>query len=203
MYKLLFMAVLSFTLIACSGANETAVAELETTSNTSIEAEEIEVEEDIMEQLPMPSTLEGAIDAYTPITMDFYNEFPTVLGAYALWNQSVGTSWNEINKVEKTSYGKIMKDPTAEYGKRLCVTGNIIEIETDRSLGEPIYNLGMNDNDFNIYRATAIESSGELVEGSNATLCGIVIGKLGYDNAAGGTTRAPYLFGIFDLPENK
>lgn len=61
----------------------------------------------------------------------------------------------------------------------------------------------MNDNEFNIYRATAVESSGELVEGSNATLCGIVIGKLGYDNAAGGTTRAPYLFGMFDLPENR
>lgn len=207
MYKIATVIILGLTLIACSNNEGETIVNAEATGDITTETIETSsstgAEQTLDDQLPMPPTLEGAIEAYTPNVMEFHNEFPTILGAYALWNEQIGFSWNEINLIEKTSYGKIMKDPITEYGKRLCVNGNIIEIETDRSLGEPIYNLGMTDNELNVYRATAVKSSGDLVEGSTTTLCGVVIGKLGYDNAGGGTTRAPYLFGMFDLPENK
>lgn len=186
----------------CSSGDEVVATEPEA-ATTVAEPVEVEDEEDIVHQLPMPATLEGAIEAYTPTQMEYHNEFPTIMAVYALWNQNVGTSWNEINLVEKTSYGKVMKDAVSEYGKRLCVTGNIIEIETDRSLNDPVYSIGIVDNNFNAYRATAIESSGELVAGSDATFCGIVLARFSYDNAGGVTTRAPYLFGMFDLPENR
>lgn len=205
MKKSLAAIIFGLMLTACSSNDESATTESDITPDTpeTITPVTSETETDSEPQLPMPPNLAGAIEAYKPNVMEFHNEYPTVLGAYALWDQSIGLSWDELNAIEKTSYGKVMKDPEAEYGKRLCVTGEIIEIETDRSLGYPIYNLGIHDSEYNIYRATAVKSSGDLVEGSSATLCGIVVAKIGYDNAAGGTTRAPYLFGMFDLPENK
>jgi hypothetical protein len=42
-----------------------------------------------------------------------------------------------------------------------------------------------------------------LVADSNATFCGVIVGKVGFTNASGGTTNAPYLVGMFDLPENR
>jgi hypothetical protein len=96
-----------------------------------------------------------------------------------------------------------MKDPEAERGKRLCSLGTINQIEVDRSAGSPIYNGGLMTPGFDSVRFSAVGSSGDLVEGSGARICGIVTGKYSYSNAGGGTTHAVYLVGMFDIPQNK
>ncbi len=46
-------------------------------------------------------------------------------------------------------------------------------------------------------------STGELVEGSRAKLCGIVAGLHFFQNVSGGQTQAVEVAGVFDLPENR
>jgi hypothetical protein len=55
----------------------------------------------------------------------------------------------------------------------------------------------------NIVRFYAVGSSGDLVQNRPARFCGAVAGRYSYDNAAGGSTHAVAVVGLFDLPENK
>ncbi|WP_131669839.1 hypothetical protein [Psychrobacter pygoscelis] len=191
------ITILSLGLFACSSNDTPSSSGPTIDHSTEVEAE---AEENHSNE---PANLESAITAFKPSQMDYYNEFPAVLGPFINWNEKVGASWEELNAIEETTYGKVMKDPIAEYGKRLCVNGNIVEIDTDRSMSQPLYNGGLADYDMNFYRFTAFGSTGDLVANSNAIFCGIVVGRLSFDNSIGGTTNAPYLFGMFDLPANK
>ncbi len=199
MNKALASIALSLTLAACSSGDEVVATEPE--AEVAV-AETVEAEP-AQTIVSMPRTLEDVIKTYTPVEMNYFNEFPPVLASFASWNEQVGTSWNELNLIEKTSYGKVMKDPVSEYGKLICTTGSIYEIETDRSMSEPLYHGSIVTDNMEIYRFTAFGSSGELVAQSNTKFCGIVAAKFSFDNTIGGITHAPYLFGMFDLPENK
>lgn len=199
MKKTLVTIALALTITACSSSDEVAVTESEAEAEVT-EPVEAEPAQTIAS---MPKTLEDAIKTYKPAEMNYFNEFPAVLATFASWNEQIGTSWNELNLIEKTSYGKVMKDPVSEYGKLICTTGSIYEIETDRSMSEPLYHGSIVTDNMEVYRFTAFGSSGELVAQSNTNFCGIVAAKFSFDNTIGGITHAPYLFGMFDLPENK
>ena len=49
----------------------------------------------------------------------------------------------------------------------------------------------------------AVQSTGDLVEGSRARLCGVVTGRYSYSNTGNGTTHAVKVVGVFDLAENR
>ncbi len=148
-------------------------------------------------------SLTDVIELVKPHMEDGVNQMPEGATAIPLWAQSNDFSWSALNEIPTTTYGKIMKDSESERGKRLCVTGTVIEIAVDRSAGLTTYNAGMMSDSFKVTRLLAIESTGDIVAQSNARFCGITIGTMSYTNAAGGTTSAPYLVGMFDLPENK
>ena len=155
------------------------------------------------EQLLSKNTLPEAIEMIKPTMSDEFNAFPAAAGVVAFWMENKHTKIGDIRVLDSSTRGKILKDSFNERGKRLCVSGTIVEIQVDRSGGFPAYHAGLASNYTDFTRVLAVGSTGELVANSSATFCGVVIGKIGFNNAVGGTTNAPYLVGMFDLPENK
>lgn len=112
--------------------------------------------------------------------------------------------WSELQEIPVAKYAMVMKDPESQRGKRICTSGQLVEIEVDNAIpGKKIYHGGIFDESGHLYRFVAIGSTGELVARSRARFCGIVTGQQHYQNSAGGVAHAVHLVGMFDLPENK
>jgi hypothetical protein len=156
-----------------------------------------------MEELVQKQTLAEAVDYLKPQMTDTFNSFPEAAGYLALWWHKNGSKWNDLKDFEDAKFGKVLKDPDTERGKRICTFGSIIEIAADKSAGFTVYHAGIMDRNYKNMRVLAVGSTGEIIAQSTAKFCGIVIGKVGFENAAGGTTEAVYAVGLFDLPENR
>ncbi len=121
----------------------------------------------------------------------------------ALWGAE-HLLWNELQEIPSTKYGLVMKDPDAQRGQKLCVNGQVIEIEVDQSVpGKKVFLGGMFDDDSRIYRFVAVQSTGEIMANTHTRFCGIVTGQQHYPNSMGGVAHAVHLVGMFDIPENK
>lgn len=111
-------------------------------------------------------------------------------------------TWKSVAVVaDETSYAKVRKDISAEIGKRVCVSGTVVQIKRDSGPDGASF-LGLLEG-ASLWRFAAVKSSGDLVGGSQARLCGVVTGTYDYSNSAGGIGHAVTLVGIFDLPENR
>jgi hypothetical protein len=92
----------------------------------------------------------------------------------------------------------VQKDAEPEYGKRLCIRGTIASItRSDVATGKRfVGRLVAADGDAggDTVEFVALGTTGDLLRGSAATLCGAVVGLRG---------DAPVLVGLFDLPENR
>ena len=155
------------------------------------------------ELLASRNNLSDAINMIKPIMSDEFDAFPTSAGILAAWMNNKNIKIGDIKSLESTSHGKVLKDSFSERGKQLCVSAALVEIQVDRSAGFPAYHAGLVNNYTDVNRVLAVGSTGDLVADSNATFCGVVVGKVGFTNSSGGTTNAPYLVGMFDLPENR
>lgn len=121
----------------------------------------------------------------------------------ALWAAD-NMRWPELQEIQTSKYGLVMKDPDSQRGQKLCTVGRVIEIELDRSVpGKKFFLGGMYDDGGHIYRFIALQSTGEIMAHSRARFCGVVTGQQHYANSAGGVAHAVHLVGMFDLPENK
>lgn len=178
------------------------VAETTTSQEKPVVEEKTDVEKGA-ERLLSQNTLSDAVEMIKPTMSDAFNEFPASAGIVAFWMENKHSKIGDIKALEPSKRGKILKDSLNERGKQLCVSGTIVEIQVDRSGGFPAYHVGIVSNYTDVTRVLAVGSTGELVANSNATFCGVVIGNVGFSNASGGTTNAPYLVGMFDLPENR
>jgi hypothetical protein len=138
-----------------------------------------------------------------PTMSDEFDAFPSSAGILASWMNEKNVKISDIRSLESSTRGKILKDSFSERGKRLCISATLVEIQVDRSAGFAAYHAGLVNNYTDVTRVLAIGSTGDLVADSNATFCGVIVGKVGFTNASGGTTNAPYLVGMFDLPENR
>jgi hypothetical protein len=121
----------------------------------------------------------------------------------ALW-ASTHLRWQdvEVGKNE-TSFALVRKDSEEARGKRMCTSGNLVQIEKEGTGATKAYS-GLLINDYgNIFSFYVAGSTGELVARSRARLCGVVIGTYDYPNSAGGEGHAVALVGMFDLPENR
>lgn len=135
---------------------------------------------------------------------DASNEPPAISLYIADLMAARNVKWDELNKIEKTSYGLVMKDVQQEGMKLLCVQGSIIEIYGFESRQRnKFYDVGIMDNSGKVFRTIAIGSTGNIVAESHGKFCGQVTGRINFNNAIGGSTTAPYLVGMFDLPENR
>jgi hypothetical protein len=100
----------------------------------------------------------------------------------------------------ETTYGLIMKNPALQISKKMCLVGNIIQIEEENMLQNTVSNGLMHQGyGGNLVHFYNIGSSGNLVEGKPARMCGFVIGQYHYHNSGGGTGHAIDLVGAWDL----
>jgi hypothetical protein len=95
------------------------------------------------------------------------------------------------------------KDSDAARGKRMCVRGQLIQIQKEKVGDGGLFTGLLLANYSDIYSFIAVGSTGELVSNSNARLCGVAIGNYEYSNSAGGKGHAISIVGMFDLPENR
>jgi hypothetical protein len=100
-----------------------------------------------------------------------------------------------------TSVLKVKKNPDLERSMRLCVKGVIVEIHAEKQI-PGLYSGSIMLPGMNFVHFISFGSTGELVDGSAARLCGVVTGLYAYDNVSGGQTQAVQVVGMFDLPQN-
>lgn len=160
------------------------------------------VERTLAQRLADSTDVKGALALLQPSFKDTHNESDPAALLFAMWCTN-RLDWNAFTLLAETTHAKVMKDPDAERGKRLCASGSIVEIAVDRSSGQPIYAGGLVTPSVNIIRFIAVRSTGELVQKSPARICGVVTGRETYSNSGGGVTHAVKVVGMFDLPENK
>lgn len=162
---------------------------------------------------PPPETPEEQVDkldfdaalAYAKPTMDDTKDEDSA-GAvlFSVW-ASRHMHWTDVSvATDETTFALTQKDPDEARGKRLCTSGQIVQIEVEKLKNGSKLNIGLLlTGGGNIYRFITAGSSGTLVENSYARLCGVVTGKYTYSNSAGGTGHAVEVIGVFDLPANK
>lgn len=148
------------------------------------------------------TTLTDVIAVLQPLMEDTRGEMSQAVALLALW-MNAHPNWKELNALTSTKYKLVMKDPTAARGKLLCKKGKISEIQVDRSADPPLWIGGIVSGWTDITRFVAVGSTGELVSGSQATICGVVTGLDSYANVSGGTTHSVQVVGIFKLKANK
>ena len=156
-----------------------------------------------LQQLLDKPTLMEAVNYLKPEMKDAFNSFPEAAGYLAIWSNKHGFKWKDLANFEETQFGRVLKDPDAERGKRICMVGSIVEIAADKTAGFTVYHAGLADNNMRFMRVLAVGSTGDLIAQSPFRFCGVVIGKVGFQNSIGGTTEAVYAVGVFDLPENR
>lgn len=110
--------------------------------------------------------------------------------------------WAELMAVPSTDPKRLMKEPNAERGKRICVSGSIIEIEVGHEDGASFADGGMVTDGGDTVRFAAVGSTGDFVKDSYARFCGIATGKFSYVTVTNETRHAVFVVGMFDLPKN-
>lgn len=147
-------------------------------------------------------TLEEAIKFSRPLMSDETDDISPGAALFTKWAIKK-LKWTDLQRIERTKYALVMKDPDNERGKRINMEGTLIEIRVEKTEFGKIFHGGIISDNFNVYRFTAVGSTGDLVAKSRGLFSGIVIGTYSYQNSGGGVTHAVYLVGMFDLPENK
>jgi hypothetical protein len=113
--------------------------------------------------------------------------------------------WVDVGvQKDETSPALVRKDPDEARAKRMCTSGQLVQIAVVKlDNGAKLSEGLLESNAGNLYHYLGAGSSGELVEQSYARFCGVVIGTYDYSNSAGGTGHAVEIVGMFDLPENR
>lgn len=120
----------------------------------------------------------------------------------AVWLGKRG-AWSDVDtQRDETSIGKVKKDSDAERGKRMCVSGSIVQIAKDARVPGAFFGNLMTGS-FNVVNFVSFGSTGELVEHSHVRFCGVVAGNYAFANVSGGETQSVQMAGVFDLPENR
>lgn len=156
-----------------------------------------------MDKIAKTETLDAALELAKP-HMDevFGHDSP---GALMLSVWAMGhVAWADVGVAkDETSFALVQKDPDEARGKRLCATGSIVQIQLAKTEYGKMYEGLLHTYGGNLVRFLAAGSSGELVESSEARMCGVVTGKYDYSNSGGGTGHAIEVVGMFDLPANR
>lgn len=149
------------------------------------------------------STLTEAVDAVREQMTDTDDESSPGALLLGLWSMKHLT-WDQVAVARnETSFKVVRKDSDASRGKRMCISGRLIQIAKEK-LDDGALFVGLMLTGYSeITRFIAAGSTGDLVENSRARLCGVVIGTYDYSNSGGGKGHAISVVGMFDLPENR
>jgi hypothetical protein len=158
-----------------------------------------------VERLARVGTLAEAITIAKPMMDDTQGEQVSPGAAVlALWWSQHSDRWTELMAMPDTRRADILKDPDFYRGRRICMTGTVVQIFRDKTAGSPapIYLGVMSHGYANFVRFLAVQSTHGVVEDTAARFCGIAIGTQSYPNVSGGTTIAVQVVGEFDIPAN-
>jgi hypothetical protein len=202
----LMVLVVSYCTYSGSGSggrNQAASVDdtLPSSSSTSQPAERQKTLAEIIEEQP---TLKDALDVTIVSMADTRDESSAGALQLAVWAAKRMTLEDVKVARDETGVKAILKDSDAERGKRMCVTGRIVQIAKDEApSGEPIYIGLLRTGSWEIVHFLAVRSSQGIVEDTRTRLCGVVTGRFSYSNAGGGTSHAVQLVGVFDIPANR
>ena len=156
-----------------------------------------------LDELMEKSSLAEAIAFLRPQMSDAQDSWSAGGIALSIWaTKHLRWADVEVSKNE-TSFALVRKDSEVARGKRMCTSGDLIQIEKQGAGDDKGYS-GLLLNDYgNIYAFYAAGDTGELVARSRARLCGVVVGTYDYANSGGGQGHAVAIVGMFDLPQNK
>lgn len=147
-------------------------------------------------------TLSDTLAIVIPLMEDTFDKQSMGSILLTVWS-SENLKWSDVNVISnETSFARVKKDSNEERAKKLCLTGRIIQIARQNSSFGKIYS-GLIMANGNLYNFAAVNSTGDLEDGSIAKYCGIVTGTYDYKNSGGGTGHAVDIVGMFDLPENR
>jgi hypothetical protein len=148
------------------------------------------------------STLAEAVRIALPYMTDEPNKTSPGTGLVAIW-AAKHLKLADVNvKKDETTYALTRKDPDEARGKRLCATGELIEIQVAKTEFGKLAEGLLTTNGGSLFHFTTVGSSGELVGGSHGRVCGVVTGVFDYSNSGGGVGHAVQLVGMFDIAEN-
>lgn len=168
---------------------------------TPSEPEPAQEEPSIAEALAKMDYAE-ALATTRPLMDDTSNTHSDGTMLLAIW-AAQAMVWTDVHvENDETSFGKVMKDPNAERGKRMCWSGRIIQITREQVDAGSVFSGLLLTRRRNIISFFAAGSTGDLVGGSRGRFCGVVTGKYSYSNSGGGTSHAIAMVGMFKLPEN-
>jgi hypothetical protein len=149
------------------------------------------------------TTLTDALSFSKSFMVDVPDEASEGTVLLGLWAREHLT-WSDVKaRRDETTIARTRKDPGKERGKRMCQSGKILQIASERAdHGHEFRGVLMNALDEHI-SFVAVGSAKGIVPRSHAQFCGIVTGVLNYKNRGGGTTRSVQMVGMFDLAGNR
>lgn len=186
--------LLGLGVIACNTKRADAGGDAAVTAPAKPESE--------WDRLMKTPTLDGALLTTKPKMADTVTKLDDGHLMLMFWSAK-HLHWSDVSVTKnETSFALVRKDSDEARGKRLCVSGTIVEIEVMKTDESTSFGGLMFDAAGDIYKFSAVGSTGELVSKSQARFCGIVTGKYDYPNSVGGVGHAVKLVGMFDLPAN-
>jgi hypothetical protein len=161
-------------------------------------------EVDLRDTIQQEATLAAGLAVAKPKMEDTSNgKMDTGSILLAIWAMK-NMKWADVSVAkDETTFALMQKDSDEERGKRLCVSGRIIQIEVVKTERGKLFDGLFMDGASHLFKFQAVGSTGALVERSYARLCGVATGNYEYSNSGGGTGHAIKMVGMFDLPANK
>jgi hypothetical protein len=152
-----------------------------------------------------PTTLAAEIARARPAMVDEHGTISAGTLMMIGWaNRHLHLDAVEVSANE-TSYAQASKDPSAARGKRMCVSGKLVDLSPVRT-DAYMYSRGVlaaAGAAEQRFAFSAVGSAGSLVPGSDARLCGVVTGWIDGEDETRGPAHSVILVGVFDLPENR
>lgn len=177
-----------------------AVAETPVTHDTQILPPPAKPKVTIADMTTVPAAITQIVDVAGQQTVGEHSAATVIFTGWALDR----LEWSAVNvATDETSYALAQKNIDSARGKRLCISGSVIEIHEDKTPQGSLTTGLIMSSAGNIFSFDGVGSSGQIVEQSWARFCGVVIDKYDYSNSAGGTGHAIDVVGMFDLPENR
>lgn len=149
---------------------------------------------------PVPTTWREAVEAADMV--DAGDRIPPAAWELALRADAVAR-WSDLAPPrDETTVLQAMKDIEPARGKRLCVTGRLAEVHVVRADGFAA-SWGTLVSTAGAITAVGGAETGDLVAGSAARFCGVVVGSRAYRNTRGGEAQTIMVAGAWDLPARR
>ena len=197
MKTLLSVIVLLLALLACKGSAPTDHRAPAVSAEPAVAP--APAEDTPIEAIGKLTTLQEAVSFAKPFCSDVVNEVSPGEILLAVWMKD-RLAGKDLDAIPATTVRAVLKDSEEARGKRLCGTGKVVQIARSRieqwgasKVWQGLVMLPSRD----VLHFTAVGETGEIVEDTTATLCGVVVGRYTYSNAGGGTTHAVAVTGHF------